>query len=200
MRKLLLATSIVACLTASGGVALAGIEPPPPPQPPILVFSDGGSGCYLMGDPSQGLPGSGPRFSNNDSQGHVVASDVLLWQVSVAGDGDRSAKIHSAGSHRATCDGGGATYSVAKVKPTTSAAPTGPDFTVIWATSNADGAWRYEVQYRIGSGGWRSWFDRTGKRSARFDARDGTRYGFRVVTINPGEGATGWSPAKSVTA
>jgi hypothetical protein len=153
-----------------------------------------------MGGPAKTSPGRGANITNHEAEAHVVASTVLLWQITVPGDGSRFARIHSAGTHRATCDAGAGSWTVAKVKPEVTDAPAGPDFTVEWATSNADGAWRYAVQYRIGSGAWRGWFDRTSKRSARFNATDGVRYGFRVRTINPGEGETGWSPARSVVA
>jgi hypothetical protein len=204
VKKIALGTSFIVGLALSAGVAIAGPpgppSPPPPPKPPILVFDDGGGGCYLTGSAWQVTPGDGVRFKNNDSQGHAVASNILLWQISIGPSGERAAKLHSAGTHRATCDDGTASYTVAKVKPDVSEAPAGLDFTVVWATPTADGSWRYEVQYRIGSGSWRTWFDRTSRRTARFNANDGTRYGFRVRTINPGEGETGWSPVKPVVA
>jgi plastocyanin len=90
-----------------------------------------------------------------------------------------------------------------RVKPKVSAAPSGAPFTVTWATSATNTGSRFTVQYRVGSGSWKTWLGQTSSRSAVFGkggtpvrARAGTTYSFRVRS-HSGSNASSYSPVVS---
>lgn len=87
-----------------------------------------------------------------------------------------------------------------RVRPRISSSPSGAPFTVTWATSATNTGTRFTVQYRAGSGSWRSWLTSTSARSAVFGsggspvrAKSGTSYSFRVRSHN-GSSASSYSP------
>lgn len=74
-----------------------------------------------------------------------------------------------------------------RVPPQTLAGPTGLPFTVRWAAAGTNTGNRFAVQFRVGSGPFRTWFASTSARSAVFGARNrpvrlvrGRTYAFRV--------------------
>lgn len=90
-----------------------------------------------------------------------------------------------------------------RVRPRLGSAPSGAPFTVTWATSATNTGTRFTVQYRVGSGSWRTWRSATSTRSAVFGsggnpvrAKPGTSYSFRVRSHN-GSKASSYSPAAS---
>lgn len=93
-----------------------------------------------------------------------------------------------------------------RVAPQVLTAPRGLPFTVRWATSRSNTGNRFDVQYRVGSGRWRTWANNTSARSRVFGARNapvrvrrGTTYSFKVRS---GQGAanSGFSPVRSFRA
>lgn len=89
---------------------------------------------------------------------------------------------------------------VVRVKPKVGSAPSGAPFTVAWATSATNTGSRFTVQYRVGSGSWRTWLSATSSRSAVFGSggkpvkpRGGTSYAFRVRSHSGGN-ASSYSP------
>ncbi|MEP6759060.1 MAG: fibronectin type III domain-containing protein [Actinomycetota bacterium] len=119
-----------------------------------------------------------------------------FWDFSVAAGDSRFTLIHASGGYVASCDGANASvvYRTALKAP---AKPATPSFTVAWADSSADASWTYEVQYRIGSGAWRSWKHGTTKRSATFSGATNKTYFFEA-RATAGGGTTNWSPARKV--
>ncbi len=79
-------------------------------------------------------------------------------------------------------------------------APAGPDFTVKWATSASNTGTKYTIQYKIGSGAWKTWKSATSALKATFGSADaGKRYTFRAKSLK-GDAASKWSPVASLTA
>lgn len=92
-----------------------------------------------------------------------------------------------------------------KVKPKTAAAPIGNPFTVTWATTKTNTGTKFNVQYRTGTGVWKSWRMNTSLKKAVFGAsgkpiipKAGTTYGFRVQS-GTGTVWSGYSPIKTFT-
>lgn len=78
--------------------------------------------------------------------------------------------------------------------------PIGPEFTVTWATSASNTGSKFTIQYRIGSGEWKTWKSSTRARKATFDlAEIGKRYSFRAKSIR-GDDESKWSPIASIAA
>jgi plastocyanin len=93
-----------------------------------------------------------------------------------------------------------------RVPVSTSRVPSGLPFTVRWATDRAQTGSAYDVQFRVGSGAWRTWKKDATRNKGEFgrDAkpvrvRDGTRYSFRARSQD-GPNVSGWSPVASLTA
>jgi plastocyanin len=85
-------------------------------------------------------------------------------------------------------------------------APAGLKFTVRWATDATDTGSLHDVQYRIGSGDWKSWKKDTaanesvfGKNGKPATVKDGKKYGFRARS-QEGSALSDWSPVKTFTA
>lgn len=90
-----------------------------------------------------------------------------------------------------------------KVRPTASSGPSGAPFTVTWATTGTNTGSRFTVQYKVGSGRWKTWLSQTSARSAVFGsggrparARAGTSYRFRARS-HSGDNASSYSPVVS---
>lgn len=82
--------------------------------------------------------------------------------------------------------------------------PAGLPFTVRWASGASETGNAYDVQFRIGSGDWRTWKKDTtnnkgvfGKDARPVRVRAGTRYSFRARSQD-GPNASGWSPPASL--
>lgn len=76
---------------------------------------------------------------------------------------------------------------------------------VAWATSSTNTGSRFDVDYRIGSGKWKSWKRGVSKLAASFGVtarpvavRPGVRYSFRARSLRAGR-SSGWSPVRSIT-
>jgi hypothetical protein len=94
------------------------------------------------------------------------------------------------------------------VPVTTQAAPSGPTFSVIWATGESRTGSRFDVQFRVGAADWRDWRKNTMKVKAVFGAGGspeaaipGTRYRFRARSQKGSDGraVSDWSPVTSFT-
>jgi plastocyanin len=92
-----------------------------------------------------------------------------------------------------------------KVPASVNAAPTGSRFTVIWASSASTTGSKYDVQYRVGSGPWKFWLQKTtdlkavfGKNGDPVTPKAGTAYSFRVAS-RTNKGASHWSPKVAFT-
>jgi plastocyanin len=84
--------------------------------------------------------------------------------------------------------------------------PSGLPFTVRWATDASETGTAYDVQFRVGSGKWRTWKPNTtnnkgvfGRDAKPVRVRDGVRYSFRARSQD-GPNVSGWSPVASLTA
>jgi plastocyanin len=92
-----------------------------------------------------------------------------------------------------------------RVPVSLSRTPAGLPFTVRWATAASETGTAYDVQFRVGSGPWRTWkkdatnirgtFGRDGK---PVRVRQGVRYSFRARSQD-GSNASRWSPVASLT-
>ena len=117
-------------------------------------------------------------------------------------------KTFSAGSFPYLCEvHGDSMAGNVKVKPSTSAGPTGRPFTVTWANSSTNTGNAFDVRYKIGSGGtYRMWKSDTttfsavfGKNGAPVTVRAGKAYFFSVRSQTSSANQSDWSPAKSFT-
>jgi hypothetical protein len=168
----------------------------PPAPVPLLIYGDGGGGCYVLGDPVKVVIGGSILFNNNDSNAHTVHQRESFWSLSIPADGDKVASIHASGSYSSRCDDG--PYELTSKTPVKAPGNPGmPDFKVTWADADAGGAWTYDVQYRIGPD-WGWWRRSTSARSANFHGIQRKTYYFRARVTRAGE-TTGWSPPKKVT-
>lgn len=116
-------------------------------------------------------------------------------------------RVFSAGTFRYYCEvhgsiTGGMRGQI-RVPVSISSTPSGAPFTVRWAAYGTTTGTRWDVQYRIGDGSWRSWKSTTSAFSAVFGAKDspkrvrsGTTYGIRARSRN-GNAASDWSPPKT---
>ena len=117
-------------------------------------------------------------------------------------------RTFSAGSFPYWCDihGDSMTGNV-RVKPSTSAGPTGRPFTVTWANSSTNTGTAFDVRYKIGSAGtYRMWKTDTttfsgvfGKNGNPVTVRAGKTYYFSARSQTSSANQSEWSPAKSFT-
>lgn len=136
---------------------------------------------------------------------HNVREDRKIFYSGFAGSIELSfSRVFSAGTFHYFCErhgfrGGGMDGTV-KVPVKLLAAPTGPNFTVAWATSASNTGSKYRIHYRIGSGKWKTWKSATSALRATFkSAIADKRYTFRAKSLK-GDAASKWSPGVSVTA
>ena len=137
-------------------------------------------------------------------EAHNVREDHKIFYSGTAFDIDLSfSRVFSAGTFHYFCERhgfrrGGMDGTV-KVPVKLSAAPSGPNFTVAWATGASNTGSKYTVHYRVGSGAWKTWKAGTSARSATFKgAVSGKRYTFRAKSLK-GDAASKWSPLASIT-
>jgi hypothetical protein len=155
-------------------------------------------------------------FRAPDSTGpHNIREDGRLFWSGRSTDGpiDFTA-VFSAGSFHYYCSTHGYPLEVDKdgmegfvrVPVSLSRLPSGLPFTVRWAVDASETGRAYDVQFRVGSGSWRTWKkDATnnggvfGREAKPVRVRDGVRYSFRARSQD-GPNASGWSPVTSITA
>ena len=94
---------------------------------------------------------------------------------------------------------------VVKAKMKTAASPTGNPFTVTWATAKTNTGTRFNVQYKVGTGSWKTWLSNTTALKGVFGAKGspivpaaGKKYSFRVQS-GTGTVWSGYSPTASFT-
>ena len=92
---------------------------------------------------------------------------------------------------------------VVKVAPKTSGAPTGLKFTVQWANGTTNTGTAFDVEYKVGSGSWKSWKTNTSLVKAVFGdgsnpvkVQANTNDTFRA-SPEQGSASSKWSPTKS---
>jgi plastocyanin len=144
-----------------------------------------------------------------DSNGfHNVREDGWLFESGdPTGDPIDYTVVFSAGTYHFFCEthGGplGGMDGLVRVPVSIDRGPAGLPFTVRWATSVSETGTAYDVQFRVGSGRWRTWKPNTtnnkgvfGKDAKPVRIRDGVRYSFRARSQD-GPNASGWSPLVS---
>lgn len=143
------------------------------------------------------------RWTNaaNAQEAHNVREDHKIFYSGTPFDVEFSySRNFSAGTFHYFCERHkemGMDGSV-KVPVKLSAAPSGPDFTVAWATAASNTGSKYRIHYKIGSGAWKTWKSGTSARSATFKGVAGKRYTFRAKSLK-GDAASKWSPTVSIT-
>ena len=151
-----------------------------------------------------------------DSNGfHIVREDGrLFWSGRSTGGPIDYRVVFSAGTFHYYCSTHGYPVDVddkgmegfVRVPVSISRLPGGLPFTVRWATDASATGGAYDVQFRVGSGAWRTWKKDVTNNKGEFgrDAkpvrvRDGVRYSFRARSQG-GPNVSGWSPVASLTA
>ena len=92
-----------------------------------------------------------------------------------------------------------------RVAPTVSSAPAGLNFTVKWAAAGTNTGTSFDVQYRVGSGPFKTWRTNTTAKSLVFGrggpvaVARGKTYTFRVRS-GTGARESGFSPVKAIRA
>lgn len=155
--------------------------------------------------------GGNVHWSATGTDDHTVTQDRGLFDTGVAAAGINFTRKFSAGTFPYHCEehggvGGVGMSGVVRVAPTTKAGPRGLPFTVAWAARGTNTGNRFDVQYRVGSGAWKTWMRNTRARSKVFGARNrpvrlrrGKSYSFRVVSRSAA-GNSGRSPVKKFRA
>ena len=155
-------------------------------------------------------------FRAGDSNGfHNVREDGRLFSSGRSTGGPIDYRvIFSAGTFHYYCSTHGYPLEVddkgmeglVRVPVSISRSPNGLPFTVRWATDAAETGDAYDVQFRVGSGAWRTWKrDVTnnggvfGRDAKPVRVQGGVRYSFRARSQD-GPNASGWSPVASLTA
>ena len=155
-------------------------------------------------------PGGSVHWRASGVDDHSVTSDQGLFDTGAPRAGVDFTRTFSAGTFAYHCRkhgiNGGPMVGVVTVAPQVVAAPSGLPFTVKWATAASNTGNAYDVQFRVGSGAWRSWKSNTSAPSAVFGAKSspvavarGKTYSFRVVS-RTGAAKSGLSPVKSFRA
>ncbi len=138
------------------------------------------------------------------SRAHNVREDRKIFYSGTPFDVEFTyRRVFSAGTFHYFCESHGyrrgGMDGIVKVPVTLATAPTGPDFTVKWATSASNTGTKYTIEYKIGSGAWKTWKSATSARQATFGlAEAGKRYTFRAMSLK-GDAASKWSPVASIT-
>jgi plastocyanin len=155
-------------------------------------------------------PGGSVHWLASGVDDHSVTSDQGLFDTGAPRAGVNFTRTFSAGTFAYHCRkhgiNGGSMVGVVSVPPQVAAAPSGLPFTVKWATAASNTGNAYDVQYRVGTGAWRTWKSNTSAPSAVFGTRSnpvavarGKTYSFRVVS-RTGAAKSGLSPVKSFRA
>lgn len=147
-------------------------------------------------------------------EGHNVRADGGLFRSGSVTRGPIDyTRTFSAGSFRYYCEVHGAPagepsegmVGYVRVAPKVTREPSGPPFTVKWATDDTNTGGAFDVQYRVGHRRWRSWKSNTSSFSAVFGRsgspvgiQSGKIYSFRARSRKD-YSASDWSPRKSFT-
>jgi plastocyanin len=162
---------------------------------------------FLPGSVTQAV-GGGVHWRASGADDHSVTSDQGLFASGAAAPGLDFTRTFSAGTYPYHCleHGDQGMRGQVRVAPQVLAAPAGLPFTVQWANARTNTGTRFDVQYRVGAGAWRSWKAGTAGRSAVFGARSapvrvarGKTYSFRV-TSRLGAARSGLSPVRTFRA
>lgn len=120
---------------------------------------------------------------------HSVHQDAGIFDSGDPTTGLNFTRTFSAGTFAYHCEkhGDQGMVGTVRVPPQTLGAPAGLPFTVKWAAAGTNTGNRFAVQYRVGSGPFRTWLANTSARSAVFGAGNrpvrlvrGRTYAFRV--------------------
>ena len=140
---------------------------------------------------------------------HNVHGESNLFLSGPVTTGSIDLKVRfSAGSFFYRCDLHGASNmeGFVRVPPTVAAAPSGPPFTVRWATGTTKTGGKYNVQYRVGTKRWRTWKANVttgsgvfGKGKKPVAVANGKKYSFRARSKNK-KGRSHWSPVRTLRA
>lgn len=138
---------------------------------------------------------------------HNVSEENRIFYSGSPTVGDSSyARAFSAGTFRYFCeihrsDGMKGTV---KVPVTIAPAPSGLPFTVRWASGATNTGTKFDVQYRVGSGSWKTWKNNTSATAAAFgkagrplSVKPGLSYSFRARS-QKGDDESRWSPVKTL--
>jgi plastocyanin len=116
--------------------------------------------------------------------------------------------VFSAGTFHYYCEihgsGVGGMDGLVRIPVRIDRAPDGLPFTVVWATSDSETGSLHDVQFRVGTGDWRTWKRDATSLSGRFGrnrnpvrVRAGVRYSFRARS-QEGDAVSRWSPTRSI--
>jgi plastocyanin len=134
---------------------------------------------------------------------HNVSSDDGLFRSGAPEIGTIEYNVtFSAGTFSYRCEIHGGMSGRVRVPVVISAAPAGKPFTVTWATSDSETGDRWDVEFRVGTGAWKTWRNDTTKLAGVFGkdgkpvtVKRGVVYRFRARSIGSGD-ASGFSPAR----
>jgi plastocyanin len=140
---------------------------------------------------------------------HSATQDQLLFNSGAPAAGLNFTRTFSAGTFPYHCEqhGDQGMRGVVRVPPKAVAGPSGLPFTVTWASAGSNTGSRFDVEYRVGSGAFKTWKSNTTARSAVFGARSapvrvarGKSYSFRVVSRASTGARSAASPVKTFRA
>lgn len=149
--------------------------------------------------------------AGRSSQTHNVREDHKLFRsgAPTSGNIDFTRKF-SAGTFSYYCEVHGSRSAgmrgLVRVPVTIGAAPASLPFTVKWATAATNTGSKFDVQYRVGSGAWKTWKSDVsggkatfGQGAAPVSVKADKSYSFRARS-KKGDAASKWSPVKSFKA
>jgi plastocyanin len=171
-----------------------------------------GDDFFSPGDVSVAVGGQvhWSRATGSDGD-HNVNQDEGLFRSGAPTEGPIDLTVTpSAGSYHYYCEIHGSEFGgmdgIVKTPVKVLTEPAGLKFTVRWATDATDTGSLHDVQYRVGSGDWKSWKKDTatnegvfGKNGNPVTVKDGKTYRFRARS-QEGSALSDWSPVKSFTA
>jgi plastocyanin len=162
---------------------------------------------FLPGSVTQTVGGS-VHWQASGIDDHSVTSDQGLFDTGAAAAGVNFTRTFSAGTFPYHCEkhGPDGMRGTVRVAPQVLAAPAGLPFTVKWAAAGTNTGTSFDVQYRVGSGAWKSWKANSSAKSAVFGKRSapvrlvrGKTYSFRA-TSEQGTARSSVSPVKTFRA
>lgn len=154
--------------------------------------------------------GPGPSFHWSRVAGSVAPHNVLQDDQLFSSGAATSKAIDfsvsaSAGSFHYVCVIHAGMEGTVRVKPAIDGSVPGLPFRVTWALRGNTTGSRYDVRYKAGGGGWKTWRKATPAKSAAFGragapvaVKAGVRYAFRARSRNTQGGSSGWSPSVRV--
>ncbi|MBA3430332.1 MAG: hypothetical protein H0U16_02470, partial [Actinobacteria bacterium] len=127
------------------------------------------------------------RAASSSDQHNVAQNNRLFRSGAPTPDEIDFTRVFSAGTFPYLCEiHGGVMNGTVKVPVKLSAAPAGKPFTVTWATRSSNTGARFAVQFRVGTGKWKTWKSKTkakgavfGKRGNPVRVKSGKKYSFR---------------------